>query len=210
MAFRYRQHSHKRYETLKCVNQTLCHAFELKVKKLKSTAKIGIWKGSSSHVCGSQMKNKLLFPLSCSVMIHFLLAVSLSKCSFDCTTHSPDCSTSCGRVSVMVMLSCLKCWQKCQGGYESSMLTSHHLHISCPAFSFEEWHAKLLLLDQSVFLHCLFDLLIVYFHPLFVDFSVNWVDFFLHFWWLSWRVWVGDGALNKWLTTIRARGPKAL
>lgn len=56
-----------------------------------------------------RLKNTLLFPLNGSFMIHSSLAVSLSKCSFDCTSRRPGCSASCGRVSVMVMLSCLKC-----------------------------------------------------------------------------------------------------
>lgn len=87
-----------------------------------------------------RLKNTLLFPLNGSFMIHSSLAVSLSKCSFDCTSRRPGCSASCGRVSVMVMLSCLKCprlfsWKKkLEGGLREQYAKKKksHLHISCP------------------------------------------------------------------------------
>lgn len=58
------------------------------------------WKPAEEHV---------FISLQLFIYDPFSLAVSLSKCSFDCTSCSPGCSASCERVSVMVMLSCLKC-----------------------------------------------------------------------------------------------------
>lgn len=106
-----------------------------------------IWKYISSHVCVWPGASWRICFLKLFIYDPFLcVSVSLSKCCFDCTSRSPGCSASCGRLSVMVALSCLKCrlfFENGRGAKKNRMIKSHNLHISCPYFLFSSDIAKM-------------------------------------------------------------------